>query len=221
MVSFKILQNLAQTAGLATRDNALGVDAVHARIYDLAVNAFMSEVLTLGRMTRVVQAVHDGIADSNIPSHDKDVAGEARSQREAYRGLCAAATEGLAAAGLAHAQFCKFSGNHLSVELGNTLSQEILAYKQLLDHITTKTDWHSHSRINLLQEHWFGQLLQPVGKQGAKQANGSAIPWSDVFFQSCGYETKAENSGIQANLMLLGLITSGAFAAIRASQAAA
>jgi hypothetical protein len=224
MASFKKLQDLVQTARRVARDNATSLDAVHVRIYDLAMHAFMSEVLTLGRMTRVVQAVRNGIEDSANQASDTytsiEASSEAISQREAYRGLCTAANEGLTAAGLAYAELRKFSGTRLSAEFGKTLLPEILEYKQQLDQITIGANWFSNNQIKRLQTHWFDQLLH-IEEQGSKQEKMSGLPWIDIFFQSCGYEAKTEKSEVQANLMLLGLITSGALIGLRASQAAA
>jgi hypothetical protein len=221
MASFKKLQNLTQTARLVARDKASDLDAVHASIYDLAIHGFMSEVLTLGRMTRVVQAVSNGIKDSTNQTPDTNVSNEAMSLREAYRGLCAAATEGLAAAGLAHAEFRKFNGENLSTEFSKALLQEILAYKLQLDQITIEADWPPNNQINHLQVHWFSQFFQHIVEQDSKQEKRSGLHWNYVFFQLCGYEAKTEKSDIQANLMLLGLITSGALTGFRASQAIA
>jgi hypothetical protein len=220
MASFKKLQDLTQTARLVAQDNASDLDAVHVSIYDLAMHAFMNEVLTLGRMIRVVQAVRQGIEDSENQTTGADNSTEATFQREAYRGLCKAATEALTAAGLASIELRKFSGENLSAEFGKTLWQAILQYKQQLDQITIEADWLSNNRIKGLQTHWFDQLIY-IGQQGSEQEQMSTLPWNDIFFQSCGYKAKTEKSDVQANLMLLGLITSGALIGLRASQAAA
>ncbi len=220
MASFKILQDLVQKARLAARDNVTSLDAVHVSIYDLAMHAFMNEVLTLARMTCVVQAVRLGIEDSASQAADAGTSGNARSQCEAYRGLCTAANEGLTAASLAYAELRKFSGQNLSAEFSSTLLQEGLEFKRLLDQITIRANWLSNNRITRLQAHGFDQLLQ-LEEHGSKQEKVSAIPWSHVFFQSCGYETRFEKPDVQATLMLLGLITSGTLIGLRASQATA
>jgi hypothetical protein len=221
MASFKKLQNLTQTARLVARDNVSDLDAMHESIYDLAMHGFMSEVLTLGRMTRVVQAVRNGIEDCTNQTADTNVSNEAMSLHAAYRGLCTAATEGLAAAGFAHAELRKFSGENLSTEFGKALWQEILEYKLQLDQITIEAYWPSNNRISHLQTHWFSQFFQHMGEQDSKQEERSALHWNYVFFQLCGYEVKTEKSDVQANLMLLGLITSGVLTGLRASQAVA
>jgi hypothetical protein len=221
MASFKKLQNLTQTARLVAQDNVSDLDTMHESIYDLAMHGFMSEVLTLRRMTRVVQAVRHGIEDSTNQTPETNVSNKAMPLREAYRGLCTAATEGLAAAGLAHAELRKFSGENLSTEFGNALWQEILEYKLQLDQITIEADWPSNTRIHHLQTHWFSQFFQHIAKQDSKQEKISAQHWNYVFFQLCGYEAKTEKNDAQANLMLLGLIASGALTGLQASQAAA
>jgi hypothetical protein len=220
MVSFKKLQTLSQTARLVARDNPSDLDAVHVSIYDLVMYAFMNEVLTLGRMISVVQAVRQGIEDSANQAAVADDSTEVLSLREAYRGLCSAATEGLSAAGLAHAALRKLSGENLSAAFGKTLWHGILEYKQQLDQITIEADWLSNNRIKSLQTHWFDQLLR-IGQQGSEKEYISTLPWSDIFFQACGYKATTDKSDVQANLMLLGLITSGALTRLRTPQAAA
>jgi hypothetical protein len=121
--------------------------------------------------------------------------------------------------GLAQAEFCKFSSERLSTELSEALWQEALACKQQLDQITIKAQWPADNQINHIQTHFFDQLLQPIEKQSSDPEKISAVPWSHVFFESCGYEARTEKSGVQANLMLLGLISSGALIGLRASHA--
>jgi hypothetical protein len=218
MASFMKLQYLAHTASIVTLDKALGLDAVRKNIYDLAMHGFMGEVLTLGRMTRVVQAMRTGIEDSTNQAPSADASMEAVCKREAYRGLCAAATEGLAAVGLAHAQLRTFSGKKLPSEIGATLLDLCQKYKQQLDQINNGADWSFNRAITLQQSLWFDKL-QYVDEQSPKQESLSAIPWSSAFFQACGYEVKAAKSDVESYLMLLGLITSGALVRIPTAQA--
>jgi hypothetical protein len=219
MTSFKKLQDLVQTARLVARDNASGLDAVHVSIYDLAMHAFMSDVLTLARITSVVQAVQNGIEACTSQASDTDASSQAIFEREAYRGLCTAATEGLTAVGLAQAEFCNFSGKRLSPEFSKALWQETIACKQELDQITILADWSENIRITRIQTHWFDQILQHIEERHPKHGNISAMPWSHLFFQSCGYEAKTEKNDVQATLMLLGLISSGTLIGLQASYA--
>jgi hypothetical protein len=181
------------------------------------MHAFMSEVLTLGRMTRVVQSVRKGIEDSSNQVSNPDVSSKAMPQREACRGLCTAANEGLTAAGLAYVELRKFSGKILSVEFDNALLKVVLDYKQQLDKINMGADWFSDNQITRLQTHWFDQLLHSEN-QGSKQEKMSATSWSSKFFESCGYEEKIAKSEAESNLMLLGLLTSGALVGLRNAQ---
>ncbi len=219
MASSKNLQDLAHTAHLYARHNASGVNVVHVSIYDLAMHAFMSEVLTLGRISSVVLAVRNGIEDCKNQASGTTECSQVMFEREAYRGLCTAATEGLTAVGLAQGEFCKFTGKSLSKEFCKTLVQELMECKLQIDLVTTEADWPDGNRINRIQTHWFDQLFQHIEKENSKQEKTTAVPWSHVFFQSCGYEAKTERSDAQASLMLLGLISSGALIGLRASYA--
>jgi hypothetical protein len=217
MASFKKIQDLAHTAILVARKASSDLDSVHKGIYDLAMHALMSEVLTLRRMTKVVESVRKGIEDISDRASIADDSGKAKSQREACRGLCTAASEGLTAAGLGYVAMRKFSDNSLSVEFYNALLKVVLDYKRQLDQINMVANWSSDSRIMRLQMYWFDQLLH-IEKQDLKQENMSAIPWSHVFFQSCGYEEKIAKNDVESNLMLLGLLTSGALVGLLADQ---
>jgi hypothetical protein len=221
MASSKNLQYLAHTAQLYARHNASGLDVVHVSIYELAMHALMSEVLTLGRIAGVVLAVRNGIEDCTIPASGADECSQAIFEREAYRGLCTAATEGLTAVGIAQGEFCKLSGKNLSKEFSKTLAQEILECKRQIDQITIAADWPDSNQIKRSQTHWFDHLFQHIEEQNSKQEMTSAMTWSQVFFQSCGYEAKNEKSDAQASLMLLGLISSGALIGLRSSYASA
>jgi hypothetical protein len=218
MPSFKELQDLAQNASVVTRDNASGLDAVRANIYDLAMHGFLSQVLTLGRLTRVVQALQSGIEDSTNHAPSTDVFIEAIYKREAYRGLCTAATEGLTAAGLAHAQLRRLSGKRLSSKFSIALADLGRKYKQQLDQVNIAADWSSNRAITLQQSLWFDKLLY-FDEPSLKQESTSAMPWSSMFFQACGYEEKTAKSHVESSLMLLGLITSGALVRIPTSDA--
>jgi hypothetical protein len=216
MASYAKLQDLEQSVRLFARDSGSGLDAVNVNVYDLAVHAFMSEVLTLERMTRVVQSVRKGIEDSTDHEFTKNTPGDTTFQRQAYRGLCTAANEGLIATGLAFTLFCKLNGNRLSADLEKALLHNGLEFKIQLDQITTNAAWLSINPVTLLQAHWFDQLFH-VRKPDSKQGTISAIPWSRSFFQACGYETQTKKNYVEENLMLLGLITSGVLAGLQAS----
>jgi hypothetical protein len=218
MASFDKLQHLAQTASIVTLDKASGLDSLRQNIYDLALHGFMDEVSTLGRMTRVVQAMRSGIEDSTNQASSTDATMEAVCKREAYRGLCAAATEGLTAVGLAHAQLRTFSGRRLPSEFATALRDLCRKYKQQLDQINVGAEWSFRSAITLQQSLWFDKL-HDIDEQGSRQESSSAIPWSSLFFQACGYEVKAAKSDADSYLMLLGLITSGALVRIPTAQA--
>jgi hypothetical protein len=221
MSSFTKLQNLVQTARLAARENSSGLDDVRASIYDLSIHALMNEVLTLGRLTSLVQAVRNGIEDCTRQASGAVECNQAMFEREAYRGLCTAALEGLTAVGLAGAEFCKLSDGRLSTEFDKALCQAVLECKQQLDQITIEAAWPINDQMSRIQTHWFDQLLQPIAERNFSQKESSAMLWSHTFMQSCGYEAKTEKSDIQANLMLLGLISSGALIGLRASIAGA
>jgi hypothetical protein len=217
MASFIKLQDLAHSTLLAAQKTPSGLDAVHMGIYDLVVHAFTSEVLTLGRMTIVVQSVYKGIADSANQDPSADVSFNGLSQREAYRGLCAAATEGLTAAGLAYAELRKFSGKSLPLEFDNALSKVALDYGQQLGQINIGAAWFSDSRIVRLQTELFDQLLR-IDEQDSKREKLTAVPWARKFFLSCGYEGENVKGDIESNLMLLGLITSGILVGLLTAQ---
>jgi hypothetical protein len=219
MTSFKKLQYLEQTASVITRENAADSDVVRASIYDLAIRGFMTEVLTLGRMNSVVQAVRNGIEDSINKAPSMDVSIQSLSQRQAYRGLGTAATEGLTATALALAQLRELSRRSFSSEFGAVMQHFCLKYKQQLDQINIGAGWFSSESIALQQKRWLDKLLYS-DEQNSKQENMSAIPWSHSFFQECGYEGEAAKSAAKSNLMLLGLTTSGVLAGILASRAA-
>jgi hypothetical protein len=220
MDSFSKIQNLVQIACLDARGCASKLDVVHVSICDLATHAFVSELLTLKRMTSVLQAVRKGIEDSADHPSNADISGQATPQRQAYRGLCTAANEGLAAAGLAFAEFRKFSGRSVSAEFRQALLQEATELKLQIDQITVGADWVSNAQVTGLQAHWFDQLLQ-IEERNSKQEQVSTLPWSSVFFQSCGYETRTEKTDAKGNLMLLGLITNGALRGLQLAHTAA
>jgi hypothetical protein len=163
--------------------------------------------------------VQNGIEACTSQASDTDASSQAIFEREAYRGLCTAATEGLTAVGLAQAEFCKFNDKRLSTEFRQTLWRETIECKQLIDQITIKADWSENDRITRIQTHWFDQILQHIEERDPKYENISAMPWSHLFFRSCGYEEKTEGNDVQATLMLLGLVSSGALIGLQASHA--
>lgn len=220
MSSFRKLQDIAQSARLATQEKSPDADALHASIYDVVMRAFMSEVLTLSRMNGVIEAVCKGVDDAAVSAAGARRHAAVLAQREAYRGLCSAAGEGLTAVGLVYTEFFKFHESRMSTELGTALSREALVLRQQLEQVTRSADWYSNRQVTGLQAHWLGQLTEPVVPSSARREHASALSWQGRFFQTCGYEpTGSRPHDVRANLMLLGLLTSGALIVLRASRA--
>lgn len=220
MESFNKIQNLVQTACLDARGSASKLDVVHVSICNLATHAFASELLTLRRLTSVLEAVRKGIEDSADHSSTSDISDPAVSQRQAYRGLCTAANEGLAAAGLAYVAYRKLSGQSVSAEFRQALLKETGALKLQIDQITVGAGWVSNTQITGFQAYWLDQFFS-IEERSSKQEKMSSVPWSNALLQSCGYETRTENNDAKANLMLLGLITNGALRGLQVAQMAA
>ncbi len=221
MASLQKLQNLVQTARATTQEKPQNMDAVRASIYDVAIKAFMKEVLTLNRMRGVIQAVCEGVNDGTATASgasESDGYALSRMQQGAYRGLCAAADEGLTAIGLAYSEYARLSGHSARAGFGSAWLHDVRAFKQQLDQITLGADWASNSAVTGLQSYWFEKLLNPeTANTNAEEV--SALDWDDRFFQVCGYEAERGKSNAKASLMLLGLLTNGTLLGIRRSYA--
>jgi hypothetical protein len=218
MASLRQLKNIVQTARSTTLEKSRDLDAVRESIYEIAINAFMKEVLTLSRMRGVIQAVREGVDDGAVTASDSDANGLPKMQQCAYRGLCTAADEGLAAIGLAYSEYVRFHGQSLPVSFGSVWLHEVRGLRQQIAQITLGADWASNSAVAKLQCYWFEQLLNPV-KSNINAEEVSALGWDDRFFQICGYEALRDKNATKASLMLLGLMTSGVLVGMRSSQA--
>jgi hypothetical protein len=219
MASLRKLLYLVQKTRDAARGNFADVEVLHASIYALAIQAFMSEVLTLRRMTAVLQAMQKGIEDSAARSLETDLSEQALAQRDAYRGLCRAACEGLTAAGLAYAEFIKLNGVTVTAEFKQVIEQEALELMQQFDQVIYSAGWSSNTQIAFLKTHWLDQLGN-IEDSNFKGGTASEIPWNSRFFQLCGYEPMIAKNEMQASFMLLGLITNGALAGLQNVQPA-
>jgi hypothetical protein len=219
MDSLRRLLYLVQKTREVAGGNFAGLDVLQSSIYALAMQAFMGEVLTLDRMTAVLQAMQKGIGDSAARSAETDLSRLALAQREAYRGLCRAACEGLSAAGLAYTECMKLNGAVVSADFKKAIAHETRELKQQVDQIINFADWSSNTQITLLQTHCFDQLGN-VETSNPKSSTGYELPWSSRFFRLCGYGPTVEKNETQANLMLLGLITNGALTGLHNCQPA-
>jgi hypothetical protein len=219
MASLRQLKYIAQTASSTTLEKSRDLDAVRASIYEIAINAFMKEVLTLNRMHGVILAVREGVDDGVVTAASgSDDNAPPKMQQCAYRGLCTAADEGLAAIGLAYSEYARFHRYSLPASFGSLWLHEVRALRQQIDQITLGADWTANSAVASLQRYWFEKLLNPVESYiNAEEA--SALGWDDRFFQVCGYEALQDKNNFKASLMLLGLLTSGALMGMRSSQA--
>jgi hypothetical protein len=218
MASLQKLKNIVQTARFATLEKSQDLDAVRASIYEVAINAFMKEVLTLNRMRGVIQAVREGVDDGAVTASGFDGNALPKTLQCAYRGLCAAADEGLTAIGLAYSEYVRLHGHSLPASFGSEWLQEVRGFKRQVDQITLGADWTSNGVVTKLQCYWFEQLLHPV-ETNINAEEMSALRWDDRFFQVCGYETPRDKNNTKASLMLLGLLTSGALLGMRNFQA--
>jgi hypothetical protein len=217
MASLRELLNIEQKTRDTARGNFADLKVLHASIYALAIQAFRSEVLTLGRMTAVLQTMQKGIEDSAARSLETDLSKLSLSQIDAYRGLCRAACEGLTAAELAYAEFIKLNGMMVSEDFKTLVEQEALKLKQQVDQIVNFADWSSNTQIAVLQSHWFDQLSN-IKTSNFKSNTESEMTWGSRFFQLCGCESVVEKNETLASLMLLGLITNGALAGLKNFQ---
>lgn len=218
MTSLRNLDDIEQTARRAAREQSPDLSALRSSIYDVVVHAFMNGVLTLDRMNSVIQAVRSGVDAGTLIAAGWEDYTLAVARQEAYRGLCTAAGEALAAVGLACGEFFKLHGSNLSIEVGNALLQEALVLRQQLEQVTRGADWVSNIEVTSMQSRWFQELFEP-STSPAKQARASASPWSARFLQECGCEFPLAKNDTRACLMLLGLFTSGALVGVRALRA--
>jgi hypothetical protein len=221
MTSFKTLQEILEASYARPGVSADDFESLRKKIYEISMHGFLQDGLTLARMRSVIHTIYIGVTvrakgPSNLVDDNVEMA-----QRSACQGLCNAAGLGLTAAGLAFTQFLKFHGSSVPADIGKALKLEALALKDQIDQVTQSAGWLTNTDIARLQAHSFGQLMLPIGGTDAKQADESAISWSDQFFQNCGYLPRHANSNINASLMLLGLLTSGALLGLREAQAAA
>lgn len=217
MTSLKNLQATVHTTYLSANRNSTDFDTIHASIYNLVLHAFMSDVLTLSRMNSVIHTVQEGLNDfatikNHLTSNMRPMA-----QRSAYRGLCNAACEGLAAVGLAHAEFIKRARFSTSANFNNVLAHETLQLKRQLDKITVLSDWQSEFDIKNIQIQWLKQLSIPTTTNLA-QGEKSNLSWSDQFFQTCEFKAIKSSENLDAGFMLLGLFTSGVLAGMQIYQ---
>jgi hypothetical protein len=219
MVSPTTLHDLAQTACLTTEASFLDFDLLRSNIFNITMQAFLADVLTLERMRSVIQAVCSGVTDNTNAPNGLGADTLVLAHRGAYQGLCSAAGQGLAAAGLAFTQFFKFHGSSLSGEVSGELVRETLALKQQIDQITQYADWRFNSDVTRLQAHGVEQLLLPNSSQ-TTQTNESSMSWTERFFQEAADQPRHAKSNTNASLMLLGLLTSGALLGLREAQAA-
>jgi hypothetical protein len=208
MSSIHKLQDIVQTVRHTTQDISPDIDAVRTSIYGIVMNAFTSKVLTLNRMNGVIRAVRKGVDDCKLTASQAAPHELTLVRLGAYRGLCSAADEGLTAVGLAYIDLLKFHGFSLPTDFEKFLLHETLGLKQQLEQVTLCAEWNSNGQVTGLQAHWFEQLLIPL-KPDSKPQEDSVMPWSARFFKICGYEPSGERSDPHANLMLLGLLTSG------------
>jgi hypothetical protein len=141
----------------------------------------------------------------------------ALARRDAHRGLCRAACEGLTAAGLAYAEFIKLNGAEASADFKKVIGQKTLELKQQFDQIINFSDWRSNTQIAPSQTHWFEQLSN-VNTSNFVTYPVSDMPWSCRFLKLCGCESTGGSNQTRANLMLLGLITSGVLAGLQNFQ---
>jgi hypothetical protein len=218
MASLRQLQNIVQTARFTTLEKSRNLDAVRASIYEVAINAFMKEVLTLNRVRGVIQAVREGVDDGVVTASGSDGNALSKMQQGAYRGLCTAADECLTAIGLAYSEYVRFHGHSLPASFGSAWLHEVRGLRLQVDQITLGADWTSNSAVTGLQSYWFEQLLMPV-RTNINAEELSALRWDDRFFQLCGYEAPREKNNSKASLMLLGLLANGTLLGLRSSQA--
>jgi hypothetical protein len=217
MASQRKLFDLEQKTCDAARGNFADMEVLHASIYTLAMQAFRSNILTLSRMTVVLQEMQRGIEDTR--SFETDLSRLAQVQIGAYRGLCRAACEGLIAADLACAEFIKLNGVIVTADFKNAINQEALELGRQFDQVINRADCGSNTQISLLLSHWFDRLNKFQTSNFTSNAL-SEMPWNDRFFQLCGFSSMVKNNETQANLMLLGLITNGALGGVKNFQLA-
>lgn len=213
-------KDASQTVRLTTEASVPDFEVLRHSIFNIAMHAFLSDVLTLERMRSVIEAVNLGVSDDTNASIGLAAGVQMLARRGAYQGLCSAAGEGLTAAGLAVTQFSKLQGYHLPTDVGKTLVQETLALQRQIDQITRSADWLANSEVTSLQARGYEQLLQPFSTQ-ANQGEESTISWTERFFQGDEFQPLQARSTTGAMLMLLGLLISGVLIGLRADYATA
>ncbi len=219
MTSLKNLQAVVQTVHVSANKNLTDLDAIHASIYNLVIHAFLSEVLTLARMNNVIHAVREGVNDFAITKTHLTSDMLPMAQRSAYRGLYSAMCEGLAALGLAHAEFMKNSRFSVSASFNEALGHETLQLKHQLDHIAILSDRQTDIDVKNMQKQLLQQLSTPIETNWA-QDDKSILPWADQFFQICEFRAIKNSENLTAQFMLLGLFTSGVLAGTRSYESA-
>ena len=220
MGSSKTLQGILETSYALLSVSPDNFELLRMKIYEISIHAFLQDVLTIERMRSVIQTINMGVMESTRASSNLADENVEKAQRSACQGLCSAAGLGLSAAGLALTQFSRFHGVRFPCAMGKELALEAHALKDQIDLVTQSAGWRNNSNITRLQAHSFAQLMQPIGIH-AKQADASAIPWSDQFFHSSGYKPLQATGKTNASLMLLGLLSSGSLVALLDAQAAA
>lgn len=217
MTSFQKLQNLVQITDRATRDNLSDIELTRVSIYEIAMHAFLSEVLTLERMNKIINAIKKGVNSHKATADNSAVSITAVLQQAAYRGLCSAACEGLTAVGLAHTEFMKQNRYGIADDVYKTLLKETLQLKFQMDQITMLSGWQLNLDVTSTQHHWFSQLMKPSTPH-LHYDNTPALPWCDHFFELCGYQKISNYKNPSSSLMLLGLFSSGALVGMRSTS---
>lgn len=218
MSSFHKFQDNTQNMRVLNGNYFSDLEASSVSIYDVAMYAFMSEVLTLGRMNSIINTVKKGIDVHKTMPLELRSPVPVLALVEAYRGLCSASCEGLTAVGLAHTEFIKHHRFSLLDNFYTTFLHEISQLKAQIEQLTILSGWQLNAEVTSLQHHWFSQLLTPLTKN-IQPNDLSAVPWCDQFFQICGFEKiKKNNKNLSSSFMLLGLFTSGALLGMRSSH---
>lgn len=217
MNSSKNLQAVLHATHMSVNKNLTDSDAARASIYNLVIHAFISEVLTLARLNSVIYSVREGINDFSTAKIQLTSYMLPMAQQSAYRGLYSAASEGLAAAALAYAEFMKYSRFGVSDNFNKNMEYEILQLKCQLDQITVLSDWQSNIGAQGEQMRWLEQLSVPITANTTQDCK-SILSWSDQFFQICEFKAVKNSENLVAGFMLLGLFTSGVLAGMRSYE---
>jgi hypothetical protein len=220
MSALQNLQDIAKTARRTAREKSPDLDAVSTSIEDVVTHAFSAEVLTLSRINDVISAVRKGVDDSAMATSHAGAIRTTMTRQAAYRGICIAADESLLALGLAYADLLRLQRQRLSVDFRKALVHGVHDLEQQFEQLVFHANWASHREITQLHAYWFKQLVAPT-IESDRLEELSTIPWSGLFLQLCGCEPSVEKNDVRANLMLLGLITSGVLTGLRAASLAA